>query len=57
MEIRSSLDEIIDTRKKLKDADPAESMSSKIIVTVSIETNLRQGDVETEVDGTKGDLT
>ena len=50
LEIHSSLDGIIGAKKKLKDAE-------QDIVTVTIETNLRQGDLETEVDGTKGDLS
>ena len=83
IEIRTSFDEIIDTLKKFKDADPSDSHHQDIvkqdIVTVTIETNLRQGEavvkeevitltavtetnfrqgvLETEVDGTKGDLT
>ena len=83
MEIHSSLDEIIETLKKLKDAVPADFHRQDVvkqdIVTVTIETNLRQGeavveeqvvtltatietnfrhgDLETKVDGTKGDVT
>ena len=83
MEIHTSLDDIISTLRKLKDADPADFHSQDIvkqdIVTVTIRTNLRQGeavvkeevvtltatietnfpqgDLETEVDGTKGDVT
>ena len=83
MEIQKSFDEIIDTLKKLKDADPADTHHQDIVkqdmVTVitetdfrqgeavakegvvtlkaTIETNFRQGDLETEMDGTKGDLT
>ena len=57
----TELDKIIDTLKKLKDADPADShhqdMVKQDIVTVSIETNFRQGVLVTEVAGTKGDLT
>ena len=53
------------TLKKLKDADPADFHHQDIVkqdivtvtLTTTIETNLRQGDLETEVDGTKGDLT
>ena len=44
-----------------RDAAPADSHHQDTvkqdIVTVTIETNLRQGNLETEVDGTKGDLT
>ena len=83
MEIHTSLDDIIGTLRKLKDADPADFHYQVIvkqdIVTVTIETNLwqreavvkeevvtltatietnfPQGDLETEVDGTKGDVT
>ena len=46
MEIHTCLDEINDTLKKLKDADPADFHHQDIlkqdIVTVTIETNLRQ---------------
>ena len=74
-----SLDEIIDTLKKLKDAVPADfhhqDTVKQDIVTVTIETNFRQGeavvkeqvvtlttnfpqgDLETKVDGTKGDVS
>ena len=55
MEIHTSLDEIIGTLKKLKDADPA--IVKQDIVTATIETNFRQGDLETKVCGTKGDVT
>ena len=48
MEIHTSLDEIIDTLKKLKDAVPADFRHEDIVkqdsVTVTIETNLRQGE-------------
>ena len=61
MEIHTSLDEIIGTLKKLKDADPADPHHQDLVkqdtVTVTIETNHRQGDLETGVDGTKGGLT
>ena len=61
MEIHISVDEIIDTLKKLTVADPAEFHHQDIVkqdsVTVTAETNLRQGDLETEVDGTKGGVT
>ena len=83
MEIHTRFDDIIGTLRKLKDADPADFHYQDIvkqdIVTVTIETNLRQGeavvkeevvtltatietnfpqgDLETEVDGTKGDVT
>ena len=61
MEIHTSLDEIIDTLKKLKDAVPADFHHQDVvkqdIVTLTIETNLRRGDLETRVDGTKGDVT
>ena len=78
MEIHTSLDEIIDTLKKLKDpvlADchhqdidtvtietnlwQGESIVKEEVVTLTatIETNVRQGGLETRVDGTKGDVT
>ena len=58
MEIHTSLEEIIDTLKKLKDADPADSDHPSLdaakkqhivkqdTVTVTILTNLRQGEAE-----------
>ena len=55
MEIHTCLDEIIATLKKSKDADPADfhhqDMVKQDIVTVTLETNLRQGEavVEEEV--------
>ena len=61
MEIHTCLDEITDTLKMLKDAVPADFHHQDIvkqdIVSVTIETNLRQGDLETELNGTKGDVT
>ena len=57
MEFHTSLDEIIDTLKKLKSAVPAglhhQDIVKQDIVTVTIETNFRQGDLETKVDCTK----
>ena len=58
-EIHTCLDEIIGILKKLKVADPAnfhQVIVKQDIVIVTIETNLWQGDLETEVDGTKGDV-
>ena len=53
-EIYTSLDEIVGTLKKLKDADPAASHQQDIvkqdIVTVTVETNLRQGDAVVKED-------
>ena len=59
-EIHTCFDEIIGILNKLKVADPANFHHQVIvkqdIVIVTIETNLWQGDLETEVDGTKGDV-
>ena len=48
MEIHTSLDEITDTLKKLKDADPADfhnqDSAKQDIVTVTTEMNLQQGE-------------
>ena len=45
MEIHTSLEEIVDTLKKVKDADPAgfhhQDIVKQDIVTVTIETNFR----------------
>ena len=61
MDIHTSLDDINDTLKKFKDADPADFHHQDIVkqdvVAVTIETNLWQDDLETKVAGTKGDLT
>ena len=61
MEIHTSVDEITDTLKMLKDAVPADFHHQDIvkqdIVSVTIETNLRQGDLETELNGTKDNVT
>ena len=82
METHTSLDEIVGTLKKLKDADPADShhqdivkqdfvavtiernlrrgdamVKEEVVTLTATETSLRQGDLETEVDGRKGDLT
>ena len=52
MEIHTSLDEIIDTLKKLKDAVHADFHHQDIVkqdtVSVTIETNLRKGEVVKE---------
>ena len=60
-EFHTRLDEIIDTLKKLKSAVLADVHHQDIvkqdIVTVTFETNFRQGDLETKVDRTKGDVT
>ena len=61
IEIHTSLDEITDTLQKLKDADPAgfhyQDILKQDIVAVTIETNLRQGELQTEVDGTLRSVT
>ena len=51
MEIRSSLSEIMDAMKKLRDAYPADvhqDIVKQDIVTVTMETNLRRSEVKEE---------